>query len=190
LASPLAARVARAIGGAPRWAVGLVIVLLALAATLVGAERIPVLAKLEAMSYDARLALSQRDDTDPQVAIVDIDEASIARVGRWPWPRDTMARLTTMLFERHQARLVAFDVLFPEPDLSGNAAGLDELARNGLRDTPEARATLESLKTNADHDGRFASALSGRATVFAFGNNSAKRSPLSNAVTIGAQPSA
>jgi len=176
LASPLAARVARAIGGAPRWAVGLVIVLLALAATLVGAERIPVLAKLEAMSYDARLALSQRDDTDPQVAIVDIDEASIARVGRWPWPRDTMARLTTMLFERHQARLVAFDVLFPEPDLSGNAAGLDELARNGLRDTPEARATLESLKTNADHDGRFASALSGRATVFAFGFTAARQS--------------
>ena len=165
MASPLAARVARAIGGAPRWAVGLVIVLLALAATLVGAERIPVLAKLEAMSYDARLALSQRDDTDPQVAIVDIDEASIARVGRWPWPRDTLAKLTTTLFERHQARLVAFDVLFPEPDLSGNAAGLDELAKSGLRDSPEARATLEALKASADHDGRFASALSGSVTA-------------------------
>lgn len=175
MARPLAARFAQVVAAAPRWAVGLSIVALALVATLFGAERIPVLAKLEAMAYDARLALSQRDDTDPQIAIVDIDEASIARVGRWPWPRDTLARMTTALFERHQARLVAFDVLFPEPDLSGNAAGLDELAQRGLRDTPEARAALEALKASADHDGRFASALSGRATVFAFGFTAAKQ---------------
>ena len=92
------------------------------------------------MAYDARLTLAPRRAPDPQVAIVDIDEASLERVGRWPWPRDTMAQLATALFDRHQARLVAFDVLFPEADLSGNAAALDELARRGLRDTPEARA--------------------------------------------------
>ena len=32
---------------------------------------------------------------DPRVVIVDIDEASLARMspefGRWPWPRDTLA---------------------------------------------------------------------------------------------------
>jgi len=136
---------------------------------LVGVERVPVIAKLEAMAYDARLALVPRRAPDPQVAIVDIDEASLQRVGRWPWPRDTMARLTAALFDRHQARLVAFDVLFPEADLSGNAAGLDDLARRGLRDTPEARAALAELKSRADHDGRFATALSGRPTVLAFG---------------------
>ncbi|CAG0951223.1 adenylate cyclase [Burkholderiales bacterium] len=166
---PFAGRLARTLAGAPRWAVGLLIVALAAFVPLVGVERVPVIAKLEAMAYDARLLLSQRRTADPQVAIVDIDEASLDRVGRWPWPRDTLARLTATLFDRHQARLVAFDVLFPEPDLSGNAAALDELARRGLRDTPEARAALAELKSRADHDGQFATALSGRATVLAFG---------------------
>ncbi|HET9340812.1 MAG TPA: adenylate/guanylate cyclase domain-containing protein [Casimicrobiaceae bacterium] len=165
---PLAARIARLAAGAPRWAVGLAIVAAAVIATLVGAERVPALAKLEAMAYDARLATSRRDAPDPQVAIVDIDEASLERIGRWPWPRDTLARLTAALFDRHQARLVAFDVLFPEADLSGNAAALDELARHGLRDTPEARAALAALKSRADHDGQFATSLSGRATVLAY----------------------
>ncbi|HVJ74024.1 MAG TPA: adenylate/guanylate cyclase domain-containing protein [Casimicrobiaceae bacterium] len=169
MARPLAVRLARLAAGAPRWAVGLAIVAAATLATLVGGERVPVLAKLEAMAYDARLATSQRNTPDPQVAIVDIDEASLERVGRWPWPRDTLARLTATLFDRHQARLVAFDVLFPEADLSGNAAALDELARHGMRDTPEARAALAALKSRADHDGQFATALSGRATVLAYG---------------------
>ena len=169
MARPLAARIAHHVAGAPRWAVGLAIVGVAVVATLAGAERLPVLAKLEAMAYDARLALGGRRAPDPQVAIVDIDEASLARIGRWPWPRDTLARLTTTLFERHQARLVAFDVLFPEPDLSGNAAALDELARRALRDSPEARAALAELKSRADHDAQFATALRGRATVLAFG---------------------
>ncbi len=166
---PLARRLASALAGAPRWAIGIAIVAAAAAAALVGVERVPVVAKLEAMAYDARLALASRRAPDPQVAIVDIDEASLQRVGRWPWPRDTMARLTAMLFERHQARLVVYDVLFPEADLSGNAAALDDLARRGLRDTPEARAALAELTSRADHDGQFATALSGRPTVLAFG---------------------
>ena len=169
MARPLSSRLAHVATGAPRWAIGLAIVAVAVAATLVGAERVPVLAKLEAMAYDARLAASQRLAPDPQVAIVDIDEASLERLGRWPWSRDTLARLTATLFDRHQARLVAFDVLFPEADLSGNAAALDELARVGMRDTPEARAALAALKSRADHDGQFATALSGRATVLAYG---------------------
>ncbi|MBK6393349.1 MAG: adenylate/guanylate cyclase domain-containing protein [Betaproteobacteria bacterium] len=169
MARPLAQRLALALGGAPRWTVGLAIVAASTLVPLVGVERVPVIAKLEAMAYDARLTLAPRRAPDPQVAIVDIDEASLERVGRWPWPRDTMARLATALFDRHQARLVAFDVLFPEADLSGNAAALDELARRGLRDTPDARAALAELKSRADHDAQFATALSGRPTVLGFG---------------------
>jgi len=181
VARPLAQRLARALAGAPRWAVGLAIVGASAIVPLVGVERVPVIARLEAMAYDARLALVPRRAPDPQVAIVDIDEASLERVGRWPWPRDTMARLTAALFDRHQARLVAFDVLFAEADLSGNAAALDELARRGLRDTPDARAALAELKSRADHDAQFATALSGRPTVLGFGFTASER-------TVGALP--
>ena len=47
------------------------------------------------------------------VRIVDIDEASLARVGQWPWPRTTMRDL---LLELNAKGAAAFDILFVEPD--------------------------------------------------------------------------
>jgi adenylate cyclase len=49
------------------------------------------------------------------IRVVDIDEASLAEIGQWPWPRDKMALLTTRLTQLGAAA-IAFDVLFPEPD--------------------------------------------------------------------------
>jgi adenylate cyclase len=50
-----------------------------------------------------------------RVAIVDIDERSIAKVGQWPWRRDVIARLIAQL-RQLGAAVVAFDVVFAEPD--------------------------------------------------------------------------
>lgn len=56
---------------------------------------------------------------DPRIVIVDIDEASLARMsaefGRWPWPRDTLATVLDHL-ERQQVQAVVWDVLFSDPD--------------------------------------------------------------------------
>ena len=45
---------------------------------------------------------------DPDIVIVDIDEASLARMadeyGRWPWPRDTLAA-TVEYLERQELRV-------------------------------------------------------------------------------------
>jgi len=49
------------------------------------------------------------------VAVVDIDERSLAAVGQWPWSRDVIARLVVGLRELG-ARVIAFDVVFPESD--------------------------------------------------------------------------
>ena len=52
------------------------------------------------------------------VVILDIDEASLSHpdLGRWPWPRDVMTDLVTTLFENYQVKILAFDVVFAEPD--------------------------------------------------------------------------
>lgn len=47
--------------------------------------------------------------------IIAIDEASLARVGQWPWPRDTMAQLISRLAARKPAA-IGVDILFAEPD--------------------------------------------------------------------------
>ncbi len=55
------------------------------------------------------------------IAIITIDENSIERLGRWPWPRRTHARLARWL-EKAGAKVVAFDVLFTEPDRDNPAS--------------------------------------------------------------------
>ena len=56
---------------------------------------------------------------DPDIVIVDIDEASLAAMqdtaGSWPWPRAVHAELLQGI-ERQQPRAIVFDILFSEPD--------------------------------------------------------------------------
>ncbi|MDD5217682.1 MAG: CHASE2 domain-containing protein [Candidatus Omnitrophica bacterium] len=48
------------------------------------------------------------------IVIVGIDDASIAAVGQWPWPRGTHAVLIDVL-SRYAPKLIFFDILFTEP---------------------------------------------------------------------------
>jgi adenylate cyclase len=62
-----------------------------------------------------------------RVAVVEIDDRSLALFGRWPWPRDRQR----LLFEKIQhagADTVALDLMYPEPDLSPPAGSDDRLA--------------------------------------------------------------
>jgi CHASE2 domain len=52
---------------------------------------------------------------DSRVVIVDIDEASLASVGQWPWPRSIVARLTAAIAAMEPA-VIGIDILFPESD--------------------------------------------------------------------------
>ena len=69
-----------------------------------------------------------------QILIVD-DEASIRRLGQWPWPRTDMATLTRRLGQAG-ARVVAFDAAAYEKDagVTDNAARPAGLAAVGLRE--------------------------------------------------------
>jgi len=49
------------------------------------------------------------------VRVVDVDEASLQRLGQWPWSRSQLATLLTHL-QAAGARVVAFDLVFSEPD--------------------------------------------------------------------------
>ena len=51
---------------------------------------------------------------DPSAIIVAIDDASLGRIGRWPWPRSVHAQLIDRLREAG-AKVIALDVNFPEP---------------------------------------------------------------------------
>ena len=96
---------------------------------------------------------------DTPVRIIAIDEESLQRLGQWPWPRTLMAELTTRL-QAAQPGVIAFDVLFSEPD----------------RTSPKAMAELwrapsllqESLRQLPDHDAVFAQTIAQGKVVLGF----------------------
>lgn len=71
-------------------------------------------ARLQGVVYDSLLPRSQLAP-DARVVIVDINDASLAAIGRWPWPREVMAELVARI-RAAGAVLVGVDVLFPESD--------------------------------------------------------------------------
>ena len=113
---------------------------------------------------DARLRALMPSTLDPRIVVVDIDEKSLAEVGRWPWGRDQMAALTDELFTRQQAAVVGFDMLFAEPDTGSSLAVLERLAG----ESPELAARLPRWRAELDHDRLFAKALAGRNAVLGY----------------------
>ena len=105
---------------------------------------------------DARFRLRGPVSPPPKIAIVAIDDASVADLGRWPWPRTTIARLVDTVLDRYQARALAFDIVFSEPQRNPFA----EAARLLPPDAPAAlRDTLARYVPRGDADARLAATL-------------------------------
>lgn len=64
-----------------------------------------------------------------RVAILAIDDASIEREGRWPWPREKIGRLIEKAIDGG-AKVVAFDVVFSEADQNSSVRTLSNLKLN------------------------------------------------------------
>ena len=101
--------------------------------------------------------LYQRADPRPfspdlPVRIVDIDDASLARIGQWPWPRSTLATLVERLAEKGAA-VIAFDMVFAEPDR------LDTTALAAVLPEELRGPVLMAIGTGEGADALFAKAM-------------------------------
>jgi adenylate cyclase len=66
--------------------------------------------------YDLRSKrFHDQGETSPNLVILEITDASLTRLGRWPWSRMRHASIVDNLKE-YGAKVVMFDVLFPEPE--------------------------------------------------------------------------
>jgi adenylate cyclase len=77
------------------------------------------------MLWRFNAASAPADEEERRFVVVDIDEASIAKVGPWPWPRERLAELSRRMAGLG-ASLQVYDVVFPEqrPDDAVLAAAL------------------------------------------------------------------
>lgn len=65
--------------------------------------------------FDSYNRIKPRVYEDAPVRIVDIDDASLAKLGQWPWPRTVVARVISRLTALGAAT-IALDIVFSEPD--------------------------------------------------------------------------
>jgi adenylate cyclase len=138
------------------------LLVLLVAAHVAGVFHIAAMQRAEAWLYDAWLMRTAPAGADDRVAILDIDEASLKSVGRWPWSRDTMTALAEQLFDHYGVAAVGFDVVFAEPDTSSGLDTLKQLAQSDLAGSRDFQAALEQLAPRLDYDARFAQALADR----------------------------
>lgn len=66
---------------------------------------------------------------DPRILLVTIDDSSLKKLGRWPWPRSLHADLIDRLSAAQPAGIL-FDVIFSEPGDSANDKRLAESVCN------------------------------------------------------------
>lgn len=133
-----------------------------------GYYRIPLIERLELITYDARLRLVMPGGLDNRIVIVDIDEKSLAAEGRWPWRRDKVGALLDRLFDHYRVGIVGFDVVFAEPDESSGLGVLRELAEGELKGNTQYRAALRTLESKLEYDRAFAEKIKGRLVVLGY----------------------
>lgn len=134
----------------------------------IGLPNIGLLQQIDSFIYDARLRWSMPQSLDPRIVIVDIDEKSLAEVGRWPWSRNKMSDLTNLLFEQQHIALLGFDVVFAEPDVSSGLLQLQRMAQQELSHDSAFIGRLTELAPSLDYDRLFAHSLTQRPVVLGY----------------------
>jgi eukaryotic-like serine/threonine-protein kinase len=127
---------------------------------------------MENATYDLRAALRAHGQQSEQIEIIAVDQESINKVGRWPWPRSTQARLLENL-RTSGAKVIAFQFSMSEPDRSSQ--GMEEVRAMKQRltaqiaspqtDARQREAYVRMLQelgeseTRLDQDAKFATSL-------------------------------
>src|ERR1700730_14336235 len=122
--------------------------------------------ELRFRTFDSFQRIDPRVKTARPVRIIDIDERSLAKYGQWPWPRTRIVELINAL-NRLNAAVIAFDIVFSEPDRlnPGDAAdaipGLDDATKDKLRALP----SNDQVFADAMRRSRVVLAESGRRSI-------------------------
>jgi adenylate cyclase len=143
----------------PAWLAPLIVLLGALQLRIADPKLVE---NLRHATFDEYQRLKPAPWQDAGVRIVDIDDETLARHGQWPWPRTLTAELLERLGDAGVA-VVAFDVVFAEPDRTSPRSLLEIWRRQG--DVSGVEPTLARLP---DHDAVLARSFAKVPTVLGF----------------------
>ncbi len=147
------------------WFVGL---LVALAFML--AANSEFMQSLERKAYDLGVLASSRTPSD-KIAVIAIDEQSIANLGRWPWPRAIHAKMLDVLAAGHP-KVIGYTAFFFEPQVDAGLQYIQSIAglldNSTLKDTADPAnqadlaklgALLQEAEQNLDNDQKLSASM-------------------------------
>ena len=141
------------------WFVGVLVVVAVLALHLAT----DFVGTLERRFYDFSSTSTSRQPSD-RIAIIAIDDTSIANIGRWPWQRDVHAQLIDQLSGAN-AKVIANTVFFFEPQTDRGMAYIKKMksllasnADNSSFNDQLANVISEAEKT-LDTDGKLSASI-------------------------------
>jgi adenylate cyclase len=116
---------------------------------------------VEKKTIDLRFRTRGNIPTGSNIVLAVIDEKSIDREGKWPWPRSKIADLVTIL-SNAGAKVIAFDIVFDEPDRSGILKAIDGIENKasslGIKNKA-LQIYLKTLRSQSDNDRLLADAI-------------------------------
>ncbi|HBE88344.1 MAG TPA: serine/threonine protein kinase, partial [Elusimicrobia bacterium] len=101
---------------------------------------------MELKFYDLRANMRAEAVSSQDIAIIEINDESISRIGRWPWPRSKMAEMLVFLSTpTARPSAIGLNVLFSEPEKN---ADLDLASRIAWKysELREAKKIKENTK--------------------------------------------
>jgi eukaryotic-like serine/threonine-protein kinase len=94
---------------------------------------------LERKAYDLGVRATSREPAK-NIAIIAIDRESLDRIGRWPWSREVLAKMTDQLAAA-KAKVIANTILLSEPQIDPGYQYVVKLLEIAQRNAPAAEGT-------------------------------------------------
>ena len=128
--------------------------------------RIDFLDTLELKSYDLMMNFRSDPGVSNEVVIVDIDDDSIDKLGRWPWPRSLLAKIINKI-NSGEPRVIGLNIILSEPEESSGLKELTDLkelfSRNVLNKSGETGSeflqAINDAQTRLDNDRKLSQAI-------------------------------
>lgn len=126
--------------------------------------------RLDKRIYDQLVQLNQRPHSaNPPVVIIDIDNLSVQKEGRWPWPRNKMAELINKL-KKAGVVTIGMDIVMAEPEMN-YALGLQDEINTFPRQEAwqqQLNSLLGKIAPDVDNDKIFAHSLLDHNVILGF----------------------
>jgi eukaryotic-like serine/threonine-protein kinase len=149
------------------WFVGVLVVL----AVLILHQAGDLIGTLERRFYDYASTVTSRQPSD-KIAVIAIDDVSIANIGRWPWSRDVHAQMTDLL-SGAKAKVIANTTFFFEPQTDRGLQYIRKIKETlGAADPAAAQLQIEQVgkviaeaEATLDTDAKLAASIGKAANV-------------------------